>query len=366
MHSRSISAGCLHSLVPVFVTVCLYGQQDTLNSQAKRDGPDNSTAGSALAPGARPLLNSVRATYRGAVVAPVITAAGPSAGRLMPAACAFHFHLERGQRVMEVRYLSQPRFRPDGACEAELEVGVPTVPRRPASGPGATMLQVNGRPASRADATSGRPEAARLSELVTGRADVIELLPQPDNFLQPAIAGLDPRGVRASNTPRPEAANPPWRPGLAYAYEEIDDPVNVAVNYVETYLNYYFTYGDYPGCMPDVSATGGYWWLSYTGWSLLSYDTEDGVRCSSNTPCVPAANYGFAQSYGAFGNLAFCIVLSPPGVNPGYTLVQYWPLEVDGRWDGTADAFAALYIGGSWCASLLGPTAITFTNGPND
>ncbi len=80
-----------------------------------------------------------------------------------------------------------------------------------------------------------------------------------------------------------------------------------------------------------------------------------------------------AEAYAAnvdivhFGNYAFCATVSNPlNLPPGFTTVDYNPQEVDGYWDGTADAFVGVAIGGSWCSYLLSWEQIAFVNGPVD
>jgi hypothetical protein len=104
------------------------------------------------------------------------------------------------------------------------------------------------------------------------------------------------------------------------------------------------------------------------GYRYVGNFTRDFHGLYNNCPdggCMQAEVYAANVTYAHFGNYAFCALVSNPlGLPPGYTQVYYSPQEIDAYWDGSADAFSDVAMGGSWCAYLLSATEMTLVNGP--
>jgi hypothetical protein len=283
------------------------------------------------------LENQQRMVFQGVVRPAQIGAVlpnGTATGVNVPASCEFEMLLKPGQNKIEARLVGAIRQKSPKNCEADFDVGIPTI----------------------LDHTPASPQAAVLPATDAANA-VVSHMPPTETFVPGMTNGNLPDFSEifgARREPRsggPEHAGgviprfaPNGSPQFSSGYVNgiVTDPVGIQVTYINLYTGWVWT-------GPGVCVTNGsysryvtdYW---PTSW-YVAYDSP-----TQYTNCNGSVNYTYTQ----FNNPLFCVAATG---NPfaGTTYVYYWPLQVQGWQDGSLYGNFAWQLGGSICSYLLTP-----------
>jgi len=284
-----------------------------------------------------PLQNTTRMIFQG-VVKPAQTVQMPNSLNpiSVPSRCQFEMKLMPGQNHVEARMVGAVRQTNNNQCEADFDVGIPTV--------------IQPSPASLGASVATAPTTSS-STVTTAAGDVINIGQDDGNapdLTSIFAASKTPTGsvlpeLRKGQDAEPDLAKagPRATPGFSSGYMNgiVYDPLYIQVTYVDLYVGWVWqntgtcvTNGSYSQYLTDYSYTG--WFLAYNG------PTE-------YTNCNGVVNYTYAE----FINGVFCSTLT--GLN-STTYVYYWPIQVQGWQDGT------LYGNFSWtleggCIAFLTP-----------
>jgi len=265
-----------------------------------------------------PLQNTHRITFKGLVkpaqIAHIPNGTGAVTSVNVPDLCNFEMMLKPGQNHVEARMVGPVRQTNTG-CEADFDVGIPTVIQPPPQSLGAPV------------STLSQASSSTTSTLTTITGDQISI--GHSNGNAPDLSAVfDSSNLAVS----PLDASPQFSSG--YINGIVYDLIKIQVTYVNLYVGWVWTQtgtcvtnGSYSQYLTD------YW---PTGWFLASNSPSEYTNCNG------VVNY----TYALFDNPTFC-AQTP-------TLVYYWPIQVQGWQDGTLYGNFNWIIGGL-CTGLLTP-----------
>lgn len=249
----------------------------------------------------------------------------------LPALCQFEMKLLPGQNHVEARMVGPVRQTENG-CEADFDVGIPTVIQPAPNQLGAPVMSASTSTASASTAT-GETNGH-------DNGNTPDLSPIFGNAPHEAAAAGNPVEAAATTATPLATGQPQFSSG--YINGIVYDPVNIQVTYVNLYTGWVWTNtgvcvtnGSYSQYLTD------YW---PSGWFLASNQPTEYTNCNGSV------NY----TYALFGNQLFCAAIYGPYTLPTY--VYYWPIQIQGWQDGTLYGNFAWIIGGSQCSAWLTPT----------
>lgn len=280
-----------------------------------------------------PLQNQHRMTFKGivrpaqAINAPSMT--GTSSALNVPDLCNFEMMLKPGQNHVEARMVGPVRKTTTG-CEADFDVGIPTVIQPSPQSLGASVSDLT-------------QHAASSFSTVTG--DVIEIGHSSGNAPDlPPIFGnsttvtdhAEMLGVPVAMARNSLRVKPLTSPVFSSGYINgiVYDPIKLQVTYVNLYAGW--VWAQTGTCVTNASYSQFLTELYASGWFLASNQPSEYTNCNG------VVNY----TYALFMNLNFCA--DTP------TLVYYWPIQSQGWQDGTLYGNFAWQMNGL-CIGLLTP-----------